>query len=153
MDWRHLDHDAAGLALLVCHELSRPHLSSPEIAAHCVTVEAGTLELAHDHADMLLAEVLSPVTRNRDHDAGFVAEAPMTRSLAGEFGKAVIDKPGHERSAGDRAHRRIVVRARRKPGPRLTIAFILSAPLSRPSCSLIGTPGPVIKFGRSPRGL
>ncbi len=95
---------------------------------------------------MLLAEVLSPVTRNRDHDAGFVAEAPMTRSLAGEFGKAVIDKPGHERSAGDRAHRRIVGRARRKPGPRLTIAFILSAPLSRPSWSLIGTPGPVINL-------
>jgi hypothetical protein len=38
-----------------------------------------------------LAEVLSPVTRNRDHDTGFLAEAPMARSLAAEFGNAVID--------------------------------------------------------------
>jgi hypothetical protein len=50
-----------------------------------------SLELAHDHADVLLAEVLSPVPGNRDHDAGFVAEAPVARSLPGEFAKAVID--------------------------------------------------------------
>jgi hypothetical protein len=30
------------------------------------------------------------VIRNRDDDAGFVTEAPMARSLAAEFGKAVI---------------------------------------------------------------
>jgi hypothetical protein len=58
---------------------------------HCVAVEACVLELAHDHADVLLAEVPSPVPRNCDHDAGFVAKAPMARSLAGEFGEAVID--------------------------------------------------------------
>jgi hypothetical protein len=47
--------------------------------------------LAHDHANVFLAEVLSPVPRNRDHHAGFVAEAPLARGLAFEFGKAVID--------------------------------------------------------------
>jgi hypothetical protein len=66
-------------------------LSSVEIAAHRVAVEACGFELAHDHADVFLAEVLSPVTRNRDHDARFVAEASMARCLAAEFGKVVID--------------------------------------------------------------
>jgi len=47
--------------------------------------------LAHDHADVLLAEVLSAVTGKRDHNAGFVAEAPMARRLGAEFCKAVID--------------------------------------------------------------
>lgn len=55
-----------------------------------------------------LAEVLSPVTGNRDHDAGFMAEAPMARRFAAEFGKAVSDQPGCERSARHRAHRRIL---------------------------------------------
>ena len=32
-------------------------------------------ELAPDHADVLLAEGLAPVTRNRDDEAGFMAEA------------------------------------------------------------------------------
>jgi hypothetical protein len=73
------------------HERGHPQLSSVEITAHRVAVEACVLELADDHADLLLAQILSPVTRNRDHDAGFVAEAPMTRSLAAEFGEAVID--------------------------------------------------------------
>jgi hypothetical protein len=73
------------------HERGRPQLSSVEITAHRVAVEACVLELADDHADVLLAQILSPVTRNRDHDAGFVAEAPMARGLAAEFGKAVID--------------------------------------------------------------
>ena len=72
------------------HEPGRPQLSSVEITAHRVAVEACVLELADDHADMLLAQVLSPVTGKRNHDAGFVAEAPMARSLAAEFGKAVI---------------------------------------------------------------
>jgi hypothetical protein len=30
------------------------------------------------------------MTRNRDDDAGLVAKAPMARSLAAEFGKAMI---------------------------------------------------------------
>jgi hypothetical protein len=72
--------------------------------AHRVAVEACRLELAQDHAEVLLAEVLSPVPGNRDDDAGFVAEATMARCLAAEFGKAVIDQPGRERPAGDRAH-------------------------------------------------
>ena len=50
-------------------------LSSVEFTAHCVAVEACRVELAHDHADVFLAEVLFPVTRNRDHDAGFVGES------------------------------------------------------------------------------
>jgi hypothetical protein len=66
-------------------------LSSVEIAAYRVAVEPCGLELAHDHANVFLAEVLSPVPRNRDHHAGFVAEAPLARGLAFEFGKAVID--------------------------------------------------------------
>ena len=66
-------------------------LSSVEITAHRVAVEARRLKLAHDHADVLLAEVLAPVTRNRDDEAGSMAEATMARSLAAEFGKAVID--------------------------------------------------------------
>jgi len=66
-------------------------LSSVEITAHGVAVEACRLKPTNDHADMLLAEVLFAVTWNRDDDAGFVAKAPMTRSLAAEFGKAVID--------------------------------------------------------------
>ena len=60
------------------------------ITAHRVAVEACGLELAHDHPEVFLVEVLFPVTRNRDHDAGFVAEAPMARSLAAEFGEAVM---------------------------------------------------------------
>jgi hypothetical protein len=72
------------------YERGRPQLSSVEITAHRVAVEACALELTHDHADVLLAEVLSPVPRNGDHNAGFVAEAPMARSLAAEFDKAVI---------------------------------------------------------------
>jgi hypothetical protein len=68
-----------------------PQLSSVEITAHFVAVEACGLELADDHSDVLLTEVLSPVTRNGDHDARLVAEAPMARRLAAEFGKAVID--------------------------------------------------------------
>ena len=70
---------------------SRPHLPSVQLTADRVAVEARRLELAHDHPDVLLAEVLSPVARNRDHNAGFVPEAPMARSLPAEFGKAVID--------------------------------------------------------------
>jgi hypothetical protein len=66
-------------------------LSRVEIAPHRVAVEACGLELAHDHPDVLLAEVLSPVTRDRDDDTGFVAEAPMACGLAAKFGKAVID--------------------------------------------------------------
>jgi hypothetical protein len=79
--------------LAPCHSVrgGRPQLSSVEITAHRVAVEACVLKLADDHADVLLAQVLSPVTGNRDHDPGFVAEAPMARSLAAEFGKAVID--------------------------------------------------------------
>ena len=73
------------------YERGRPQLLSVEITAHRVAVEARPLELAHDHADVLLAEVLSPVPRNRNHNPGFVAEAPMARCLAAEFGKAVID--------------------------------------------------------------
>jgi hypothetical protein len=73
------------------YERGRLQLASVEITAHGVAVEACALELAHNHADVLLAEVLSPVPRNRDHNAGFVAEAPMARCLAAEFGKAVID--------------------------------------------------------------
>ena len=65
-------------------------LSSVEIAAHGLPVEARRLKLAHDHADVLLAEVLFAVTRNRYDDAGLVAKAPMARSLAAEFGEAVI---------------------------------------------------------------
>jgi hypothetical protein len=65
-------------------------LSSVEITAHRVAVEACRLQLTHDHADVLLAEVLFAVTRNRDDDAGCVAKAPMARSLAAEFGEAVI---------------------------------------------------------------
>jgi len=64
--------------------------SSVEIAPHGVAVKACRLKLAHDHADVLLAEVLSAVTRNRNDDAGFMAKAPMARSLAAELGKAVI---------------------------------------------------------------
>ena len=73
------------------YERGRLQLASVEITAHGVAVEACALELAHNHADVLLAEVLSPVPRNRDHNARFVAEAPMARCLAAEFGKAVID--------------------------------------------------------------
>jgi hypothetical protein len=76
---------------------ARP-LSSAEITAHCVAVEACVLELAHDHADVLLAEVLSPLTRNRHEDAGFVAEAPMARGLAVEFGEAVMPRAGAARA-------------------------------------------------------
>lgn len=71
--------------------LSRPQLSSVETMTHRVAVEARVLQLAHDHADVLLAEVLSSVPRNRDHNSGFVAEAAMARSLAAESRKAVID--------------------------------------------------------------
>ena len=63
---------------------------SVEIAAHGVPVEACGLKLAHDHAHVLLAEVLFAVTRNSDDDAGFVAKTPMARGLAAQFGKAVI---------------------------------------------------------------
>ena len=73
-------------------ERSCLQLSSVEITSHRVSVEACGLELPHDHAHVLLAEVLAPVTRNRDHDAGFVAEAPVARGLATELDKAVIDK-------------------------------------------------------------
>jgi hypothetical protein len=52
--------------------------------------QACGLKLAHDHAYVLLAEVLFAVTRNGDDDAGFVAKAPMARGLAAQFGKAVI---------------------------------------------------------------
>ena len=65
-------------------------LSSVEIVAHGVPVEACRLKLAHDHAHVLLAEVLFAVTRNTDNDAGLVAKAPMARGLAAQFGKAVI---------------------------------------------------------------
>jgi hypothetical protein len=65
--------------------------SSVQIAAHGLAVEAGRLELAHDHPDVLLAEVLPAMTRNRDNDAGFVAKATMARGLAAEFGEAVLD--------------------------------------------------------------
>jgi hypothetical protein len=101
--WRRLDHgDRRRPAIpLPLSERGRRQSSSVEIAAHRVAVEACGLELAHDHADVFLAEVLSPVTRNRDHDAGLMAEAPMARSLTAEFGKAVIDQPGCERSAGN----------------------------------------------------
>jgi hypothetical protein len=68
---------------------ARP-LLSVEITAHRVAVEACPLELAHDYADVLLAEVLAPVTWDRDDDAGFVTEAPMARSLAAEFAKAMV---------------------------------------------------------------
>jgi hypothetical protein len=57
---------------------SRPanahRLSSVEITMHGVAVEPRRLELAHDHADVLLAEVLFAVTRKR---AGFMAKTPM----------------------------------------------------------------------------
>jgi hypothetical protein len=69
---------------------SRAHLSGVEITAHRLAVEACGLELAHDHAYVLLAEVLSPVSGNRDHDARFVAEAAMARCLAAEFHKSMI---------------------------------------------------------------
>ncbi len=60
---------------------------SVEIATDRLAVEACDLELAHDHADVFLAEVLSPVTGDRDHDSGFVAEASMARSFAAELVK------------------------------------------------------------------
>ena len=63
--------------------------SSVELPVHGVAVE-GCLKLPYDHADVLLAEVLFAMTRNRDDDAGLVAKAPMARSLAAEFGKAMI---------------------------------------------------------------
>jgi hypothetical protein len=69
----------------------RAQLSGVEIAAHRVAVEACGLEPTQDHAYVLLGEVLSPVTGNGDHDAGFVAEAPMARCLAAEFRKSMID--------------------------------------------------------------
>jgi hypothetical protein len=78
-------------ASLLCHECGHPQSSSVEIAAHRVAVEACRLQLAHDHADVFLAEVLSSMTRDRDHDARFVTEAPMARSFATEFCEAVID--------------------------------------------------------------
>jgi hypothetical protein len=62
-----------------------------EITANRVAVEGRRLSLAHDHTVVLLADVLFGVTWNRDDDAGFVAKAPMARSLAAEFGKALID--------------------------------------------------------------
>jgi hypothetical protein len=71
--------------------LAAAPLASVEIAAHRVAVEACGLELADDHADVFLAEVLSSVTGNGDHDSGFVAEASMARSLAAQFGKTVIE--------------------------------------------------------------
>jgi len=79
-------------------------LSSVELAPHGLAVEPGRLELAHDHADVLLAEVLLAVTRNRDDDTGVMAKTPMARSLAAEFSKAVIRQPGRERSSGHGAH-------------------------------------------------
>jgi hypothetical protein len=72
------------------YERTECGLSSVEIATHGVPVEACRLKLAHDHADVLLAEVLFAVTGNRDDDAGFMAKAPMARRLAAQFGKAVI---------------------------------------------------------------
>ncbi len=78
--------------------------ASVEIPAHRVAVEACRLELTHDHADVLLGEILSAVARNRDDDAGFVSKPPMARSFAAEFDKAMIGQPCHERSAGHRAH-------------------------------------------------
>jgi hypothetical protein len=44
------------------HERGRPQLSSVEITSHRVAVEARGLELADDHAEVLRAEALSPVT-------------------------------------------------------------------------------------------
>jgi hypothetical protein len=73
------------------HGRGRSQSLSVEICTDRLAVEACGLELAHDHADVFLAEVLPSMTRNRDHHAGFVAEAPVARSLAAEFGKAVID--------------------------------------------------------------
>ena len=67
-----------------------PGLLSVELATHGVAVEPRRLELTHDHADVLLAEILLAVTRNRDDDAGWMAKAPVARSLAAKFGKAVI---------------------------------------------------------------
>jgi hypothetical protein len=38
-------------------------LPSIQVTTHRVAVEACSFELAHDHPDVLLAEVLSPVTK------------------------------------------------------------------------------------------
>jgi hypothetical protein len=62
-----------------------------EPTAKRVAVGARRLKLAHDHAVVLLAEVLFGVTWNRDDDAGFVAKVPMARTLGAGFGKAVIN--------------------------------------------------------------
>jgi hypothetical protein len=101
---RRLTSDAALLSSAIALPL-RPRTQSRSYRAirsrrvvspskHC------SFELAHDHPDVLLPQVLSPVTRNRDHNAGFVAEAPMARSLATEVAEAVIQEPGCERFAG-----------------------------------------------------
>lgn len=66
-------------------------LPSVEITAHGVAVETRHFELAQDHPDVLLAEVLFAVTGNGYDDSGFMAKTPMARSLAAEFGKAMID--------------------------------------------------------------
>ena len=61
-----------------------------ELATHGVAVESCRLELTYNHADVLLAEVLLAVTRNRDDDTGVVAKAPMASRLPAEWGKAMI---------------------------------------------------------------
>jgi hypothetical protein len=68
----------------------RHPLSSVELTTHGVAVEPRCLELAHDHADVLLAEVLLSVAGNRDDDTGFMAKTPVARGVAAEFGKVVL---------------------------------------------------------------
>jgi hypothetical protein len=67
-----------------------PPSSSVELTTHGAAVEPRRLELAHDHADVLLAEVLLAMTGNRDDDTGFMAKTPMARGLAAEFSKPVL---------------------------------------------------------------
>jgi len=54
--------------------------------------------------------------RQRRTRCSFWAEAPTARSLAAEFGKAVIQPPGRERPAGHRAHKANSQTARKSLG-------------------------------------
>ena len=68
----------------------------PQLTQHLGPIEAGTDELAHDQRDMLLRQVLRPMTGKGDLDS-VAFELSVARLLAGQFAKPMIREPSFHR--------------------------------------------------------